>query len=122
MEHLVLVEHGLRGRIEKRLTEPPDPEKYPFTSGTEGAIPVNVPERIPRMVAPRSVTPQGQWSTDQLFGNFQEARERTIVFAREIRLNLHDYLSKHPRLGEMDCYQLLIFISSHSERHARQID
>jgi hypothetical protein len=53
---------------------------------------------------------------------FEKARERTVRFTAETDADLRKYFAPHQAFGDLDCYQWLIVMSLHGERHARQIE
>jgi len=122
IEHITTVETRTLSRIERKLTEPPEPEKRHLTVGKDQLIPAVIPLRATRVQAPEPVRPVGRWKTPELLSQFREARERTIYFVNGSSHNLRDHIFAHVAMGEIDCYQWLLFLGSHSERHARQIE
>jgi hypothetical protein len=45
-----------------------------------------------------------------------------LRFAAVTHGDLRSYFFEHPQFGELDCYQWLLFVGAHSERHARQAE
>lgn len=124
VEHVTLVEHRLFGLIGKRLEGPPEngSEKRP-NHPQDDAVANAVPDRSVRRQAPEPARPTGRWSdTNELLAEFEKARERTVRFAEATDADLRNYYAPHQAFGDLDCYQWLIVMSLHGERHARQIE
>jgi hypothetical protein len=122
LEHLAIVEQRVLGRVRQKLTEPPEPEKRELTAGKDELISAMIPARARRAVAPEPARPTGSAEPGELLPRFCDARESTIDFARSADGSLRDHVFAHMALGEIDCYQWLLFLSQHGERHARQIE
>jgi uncharacterized damage-inducible protein DinB len=123
MEHVVRVENRLTGLVEKKLEEAPEPDKKHTAAGKDEVIARQVPDRTNRFQAPEPARPTGQWpDTNELLAQFSATRVRTRRFAAETEADLRSHFMPHPVFGEMDCYQWLLAVSLHGERHARQIE
>jgi hypothetical protein len=112
----------------KKLEGPPEPRKQDsahdgLIRGKDEAIAKMVPDRTTRREAPEPVRPIGQWpDTRELLAEFQKTRARTAQFVADTEADLRSYSLPHPAFGELDCYQWLIVLGLHGERHARQIE
>jgi hypothetical protein len=124
VEHVTLVEHRLFGLIGKRLERPAESgsEERP-NHPEDDAVAAAVPDRSVRRQAPEPARPTGRWpDTNELLAEFEKARERTVRFTAATDADLRNYSAPHPAFGNLDCYQWLIVMSLHGERHARQIE
>jgi DinB superfamily len=124
VEHVTLVEHRLFGLIGKRLEGSPETgnEERP-NHPEDDAVASAVPDRSTRRQAPEPARPTGRWSdTNELLAEFEKARERTVRFTEATDADLRNYFAPHPAFGDLDCYQWLIVMSLHGERHALQIE
>ncbi len=79
-----------------------------------------VVDRDERMKGPERLMPTGRWSDDELFGEFEAARKRTADFAATTDASLRQSGFPHPAFGPLDCYQWLLLIAAHGERHRRR--
>jgi len=122
IEHMTIVERRILSRVEQKLSEPPEPEKKPLAAGKDQKIPTIIPNRATRVNAPEPVRPTGAWNPSDLPPHFSETRRRTMEFARAADQRLREHVFPHIALGEIDCYQWLLFTVHHGERHARQIE
>ena len=120
VEHLTVVERNILKGIERMLEKPPAPN--PETQGKDRIILENVPVRKTRVKGPDPVMPNGRWPDfDESLGQFDAARRRTISFAEATEADLRGWAFNHPFLGPLDCYQWLLFLATHCERHVGQM-
>ncbi len=123
IEHVTLVETVVVNSIEQQLAATPTPEKAAAARGKEKLILRAVPERGTRVKAPARATPTGRWPHfDQLVDEFEKARERSVQFAVGTQADLRGHFFPHFAFGDLDCYQWLVFLGPHCERHVRQIE
>jgi uncharacterized damage-inducible protein DinB len=124
LEHVTRVELRVLGLIGKRLEEPPVGEIPPAIREKDSILMQAIPDRTERRQAPEMARPDGQWSSGsgQLLAEFEKARARSAEFVRETKVDLRSYTYPHGAFGEIDCYQWLLLLGLHSERHARQIE
>jgi len=122
LEHVMRVENRIFGLIGKKLEEPPEPDKQDPTHAKDALVAKSIPDRAFRREAPTAVRPTGEWEdSSQLLAEFGKTRERTIEFAALTQSDLRSRFLPHAAFGELDCYQWLLALSLHGERHARQI-
>jgi len=121
IEHLTVVENFTVQRIQQLLEQPPAGQ--PDTNGKDQMILDRVPARATRVKGPEAVMPSGRWPDfEELLGQFEATRQRTIGFAEATLADLRAYAFQHPFLGPLDCYQWLLFLATHCERHVRQME
>jgi hypothetical protein len=72
--------------------------------------------------APEMFKPSGKWkSREELVEEFKARRDRNIRWLWETRDNLRGTLVKSG-FGNVDAYQMLLFVPAHTERHLKQVD
>ncbi len=121
VEHVTIVEKAVLTKIQSMLLSPPQPE--PTAATPDDAILRCVSNRSPRCAAPVEMMPRRRWTdVGALLRQFEAARERSLRFVAVTQSDLRAHFFPHPELGELDCYQWLLFLGAHSERHARQAD
>jgi len=118
VEHLVIVERHLVGAIEKLVQGLPDASKRSGMSDAEMFVLVATPVR--RIEAPASAFPKSRWPPEELSGEFEAARQRTREFAAATDADLRSHCMPHPTLGDLDCYQWLLLVGAHCQRHCAQ--
>jgi len=123
LEHLILVENRRIGEgIPAALQQPVDSARRSAYEGRDDELVRLVAGRAQRVQAPEPVRPVGRWPHDRLIPEFEAARKRSTDLVATTRANLRQYLSTHPLFGDLDCYQWLLLIAAHSDRHRTQIE
>lgn len=123
LEHVTAVEERVLGLIHKQLEGPGDPERRALTEGKEDVIRRSMPNRSNKIVAPEPVRPSGRWPEPaELVARYTATRERTVAFVKETTADLRGRGWSHIAFGELDCYQWLVAISHHGDRHAAQME
>ncbi|HMD48410.1 MAG TPA: DinB family protein [Bryobacteraceae bacterium] len=121
VEHVAIVEKAVLNKIQAIVLSPPQPE--PAAGTPDDAILSSVPNRSPHCTSPVEALPRRRWTDlGALLRQFEAARERSLRFAAVTQSDLRAYFFLHPQYGELDCYQWLLYLGAHSERHARQAD
>lgn len=117
-EHVVLAENGMfriLGMAKPDETAAENREK-------EAALGKMIVNRAKPVPSPDRVKPAGRFPTlADALAQFDEARQRTIVFARETEHDLFGITAQHPFFGAVNGYELLIIMAGHARRHAAQI-
>jgi uncharacterized damage-inducible protein DinB len=117
VEHVAFVEGRILKGIEKAL------EKEPASTGLfmdDETFVERIVECWDPAKAPEAVAPSERWPLEQLLPEFRAARNRSIEFAKTTNAHLRQHSYPHPFFGPLDCYQWLLVIPSHGERHRRQ--
>ena len=79
-------------------------------------------DRSTRVAAPDRVRPEGGWTRPAALAALAESRAALrAAFAAADGLALGSIRSAHPRLGEIDLYQWIMFIGQHEARHTMQV-
>lgn len=120
VEHITTVEGRVLALIQMTLSQGPAGSKRSAFEGKEDEMVRNVAGRITRFQAPDFLLPHGQWPDEQLLKEFEAARQKTREFASSTDAELRKHFYAHPVLGELDCYQWLLLIAAHCDRHRAQ--
>ncbi|HTX14651.1 MAG TPA: DinB family protein [Candidatus Baltobacteraceae bacterium] len=119
IEHIIVVENSVFGLIQKAIEQPPEAAK----SGSEDdAIVATVVDRTQRAKGPEALMPASRWSQDGLLPEFRQVRGRSLDFAGSTSADLRALVVPHRRFGHLDCYQWLLLIAAHGERHRAQAE
>jgi uncharacterized damage-inducible protein DinB len=119
LEHLIVVENSVFGLIQKAIEQPPERAK----SGTgDDAIVAKGMDRTERVKGPEAMMPAARWPQSELLKEFESARKRTSDLAASTDADLRQLVVPHRRFGALDCYQWLLLVSAHSERHRAQAE
>lgn len=123
IEHIAVVENSVLKGIQKVLESPPEPHRKSEVAGKDEVVLEKVPAREQRVKGPEQVMPNGRWRNfEELLRQFEATRERSVRFTAVTQADLRSYFFPHPFLGLLDCYQWLLFIGAHCERHVRQME
>jgi len=123
VEHVTVVEHFVLQSIQQALAGTPDDAKKESVLGKDQAVLELVPSRGRRVKGPTEVMPTQRWPVfEDLLGHFEATRARSANFATETQADLRSHFFPHPFLGDLDCYQWLLFVGTHCERHVRQLE
>lgn len=123
-EHLALSESGLlamiRGQI---LASAATPEAAAAARGRDGMVVAAMRDRSQRSKTFPFLEPDSVAASPAAFiGGFLDKRTATIRFVREATEPLHHHFAPLGPLGELDAYQWLLLLASHTERHVAQIE
>ena len=122
VEHVTRVENRVIGFIGEKVEGSPM-EVPASVREKDAALMKVVPDRTERRQAPETARPEGKWTdAGQLLAEFEKTRAKSAQFAVETRADLRSYTQHHGAFGELDCYQWLLLLGLHAERHARQIE
>ena len=121
VEHVSIVENAILKKIQALVAEPPQTQAE--AGVPDDTVLSRVPSRSTRRISPPEALPRRRW-TDfaALLRQFEAARERSLRFVAVTQADLRGHSFAHPHLGELDCYQWLLFLGAHAERHARQAE
>jgi len=116
LEHLLVVQGR---RVVDGIV---DPAKRSAFEGRDEELVQLVAGRAQRAQAPEPVRPTGRWPHDRLIPEFEAVRKRSADLAATTNPDLRKYFSAHPLFGDLDCYQWLLLVAAHSDRHRAQIE
>jgi len=116
-EHVALAEKGMLAALMNGTPSQAAPDL-----GKDAAIASVLPDRTKKQQAPERSRPTGQASLDVAAADFEAGRTRTIGYVEQTAIDLRQVSVKHPLLGTLDGYQLLLVMVLHPERHILQID
>jgi hypothetical protein len=120
VEHLALTEDFLMGMIKDKVMKSPVSREPRELRAMEDKILGVVADRTFTAKAPEPVTPTGKFGSPQkALEALIERRARTIEYLKNTP-DLRAHVADSP-LGKADGYQMLLFISAHTERHTKQL-
>jgi len=123
VEHIILVEDLVFRNMQAVLRSAPQPEKQAEVRPKDRAVLEKVPLRERRVMGPAAVHPKNRWPDfEELLRQFEITRDRSVSFATATEADLRSHFFPHPILGDLDCYQWLLFMGTHAERHVRQLE
>jgi len=97
-------------------------DRVEATAERDGFVRRFIRDRSRRDEAPERIRPKRRWSTlAETIRVFEERRAANLHFARTTKEDLRSRFYPHPFAGTIDCYQWLLSLAAHTERHAAQI-
>jgi len=123
LEHINVAEFGMMRWLENALSDPSKPPHAGDWAGKDGALRNLMTEsRQMRLEAPETIRPTGRWPLGELVPKFESTRQRTRAFVVANNDDLRCRSLPHPKFGSLDCYQWLLLIAHHCDRHRAQIE
>jgi hypothetical protein len=123
IEHLISFELFVARAIAKSINAPAEPDKKSQAPMKEAVVLALADSRSIRFNARKSVRPLGKWpDTTKMIAELRKTRARTLAFATVTEADLRGHFFPHIAFGDLDCYQWLMMLSQHGNRHALQIE
>jgi uncharacterized damage-inducible protein DinB len=120
-EHIVLSEEFLLGTTQKIVASPARPRLATATAEADRKLFESIQDRSRKGTAPEPIVPAGKFATPaDAAREFTARRAKTIAYAKATDDDLRTHSMRGP-VGEMDAYQFLLLLASHSARHTAQI-
>jgi phage pi2 protein 07 len=116
VEHLAIAEPQYWQRVQDSMKQPPNTEKLEVTDA--GILWYGI-DRTNRSRTGEARVPSGKWPTvRESLAEFRKLRATMLDYAKTTK---DDLRSRKLLEGNMDVYQWLLMISTHSQRHILQI-
>jgi uncharacterized damage-inducible protein DinB len=121
-EHIALSEDSIFELLKQTLKSPAAPEKAAAVRGKDEMILRMLPDRSVKAKAPEFLQPKHRWpDPEALIAHFKQSRDRNIAYIQTTEDDLRSHFMEHPVFKTIDAYQVMLFLSGHSERHTEQI-
>ena len=119
--HLTLAEAGFWRMLETSMSKPATPEQRSEIKISDDDLLKVIAD--PTFKAAKPFQPgKDEWkSMDEAVTAFKSSRSQHLKYAKTTTEDLRNHLIQLP-LGPADCYQFIIFISGHCNRHTQQIN
>lgn len=123
VKHLASVEQTIMGMIEDALKKPANPEKRADIKVTDEQMVKNYEDRSNKVKTLPSLEPQNNsfTSTSEALASIKQNREKAISFVNSTKEDLRNHVIEYP-FGSYDCYQSILILGSHMNRHIQQIE
>lgn len=123
IEHIALAENLIWQWEQGVISQPAAPEKAAEVKVTDEQLIKGMTDRSHTFKAPEVLQPVGKFpSSDAAIKAFVNRRDSTINYISTTQDDLKNHFAQHPAVGTINAYQLLLFLSGHSERHTLQIE
>ena len=122
--HLTMAEASLRQWVESALKAPANPEKRSEIKMSDDQVIAGLSSRENKVKTYDFLEPRnGKWANaDEAMITLEKDRTSLIDFVKNTDKDLRNHVAMETPLGPLDTYQLVLFISSHTTRHMKQID
>ena len=122
MKHIAATETGLWQLTEGTLKQTANPEKRADIKMTDEEVMKNIEDRSHKFKAPPPLEPQNTSfkSLDEAVNAFKESRGKLIDYIKNTDADLRNHVAILP-VGSFDCYQMILFMGAHSNRHMQQM-
>lgn len=122
--HIALSETNLWQWVDGTLKAPANPDKRADIKMTDEQVIAGVSSRSTKAKTFEALEPQtAKWAnTDEALAAFQEGRSKLINYVKNTSDDLRNHVATESPLGAIDGYQLILLISSHTNRHVQQIN
>jgi len=123
MYHIAGAEKLLWTLFENTMKSPANPEKRVEIKFTDEQVVTMIEDRNSKFQAPEPIQPKntGFNSLDEAVIDFKKNRGEHIKYLKNSTEDLRNHVVQLP-FGYADCYQLLLFIAAHSNRHTQQMN
>lgn len=122
-EHIAVSEQTIFALVKKMMNAPAAPEALAkVNKGNDEKVLTAVVDRSQKFQAPEMLQPKRRFANkDELVSQFKKDRDATIEYVQTTQDALRAHAGPHPALQMLDCYQWILLISAHSERHTLQL-
>ncbi len=120
-EHIAISEENIFGLLEKALQTPADPSKRSEVKMSDAQIMKILVDRSNKVKTRKPFEPTGRFGSHKATVKaFKAKRKGNIKFVKKTKEDLRNHYTQLP-FGTVDGYQILLFMSAHTERHISQI-
>jgi hypothetical protein len=120
-EHLILAEDFIFGASQQILKTPAVPRPENSNTEFDHKLVAGVGDRSNKATAPEPITPSGKFATPaDAVREFTARRDKTIAYVKATDDELRVHVGPSP-LGQIDSYQFLLLLASHTGRHTLQM-
>ncbi len=121
-EHIAISETSIFGMLQGALKTPADPSRRAEVKMSDEQILKMTADRTNKVKTSKEFEPSGKFgSFEGTVSAFKKARKSNMQYVATTEDDLRNHYAETP-LGIMDAYQILLFMSAHSERHVLQIE
>ena len=123
MYHIAGAEKLLWTMFEGTMKAPANPEKRSEIKVTDEQVVKMIEDRTTKAQAPEPIQPKntGFNSLTEAVEDFKNSRGDHIKYLKNSTEDLRNHVVQMP-FGYIDCYQFLLFMAAHSNRHTQQMN
>ena len=123
IKHIAATEAALWQMTEGFIKQAANPEKRADIKWSDEEVKKNVEDRTKKNKTFPQFEPQNiSFKTaEEALASFKENRAKLIEYVNTTKEDLRNHVAALP-FGSYDCYQMILFIGAHSNRHMQQIN
>ncbi|MFD1095556.1 DinB family protein [Salegentibacter chungangensis] len=121
-EHLAIAENAISGMVQQSLQAPVDEASPKEASVTDEQILQIIRDRSKKVKTQEPLEPKDKFgSFEESLEAFKQKRQENIDYVKTTDDDLREHFTKLP-FGSVDAYQLILFMSGHTQRHIAQME
>jgi hypothetical protein len=121
-EHIAISENNIFGMVEGVLKDPADASKRSEIKMSDSDLLKMIIDRSSKIKTSEAFVPSGKFgSFDGTIKESTAKRDAHIDFVKNTKEDLRNRVAKFP-FASMDAYQVILFMSGHTQRHTAQIE
>lgn len=122
LKHIAVTEQALWQMTSGTMKQPENPDKRSEIKMTDDQLIAMIENRTKKVQTKDEFKPENTpyKTMDDALASFKSDRGKLIMYVRSTQEDLRDHVATMP-FGMVDCYQLVLFIGAHSNRHAQQM-
>ncbi len=123
LQHIALAENNLWNIADATLKKTPNPREKADIKVKDEDVVTLLATRDKKLQAPESFKPvKASWkTTEETLDAFKDKRMEIIKYAKTSTADMRNHVLQMP-IGNIDAYQMLLYISAHTKRHTLQIE
>ncbi|WP_297795428.1 DinB family protein [uncultured Eudoraea sp.] len=122
VEHLAISENAFDQMLKESLKTPADPSRRAEVKMTDDEVLAMITNRDTKVKTSEPFEPSGKFgSFEETLNAFKTKRVEHIVYMETTEDDLRNHYGQSP-FGTLDAYQLILFMSGHTERHVQQME
>jgi hypothetical protein len=121
-EHIAISENMIFGMLQGTLANEPDPSKRGEVKVSDEGLIAMIEDRSNKVKTSEPFEPSGKYgSFEETVEEFKTKRKEHIEYVKSTQDDLRNRYQQLP-FGTVDAYQILLFMSGHTERHIKQME
>ena len=123
VKHIAITEQALWHMTDSVIQGTPNPEKRSEIKATDEQVVQAIESREKKVKTAPPLEPQNTpyQSLSEALESFKTNRAKLIEYVKSTDDDLRNHVATLPP-GSFDCYQMILFIGAHSNRHTQQIE
>lgn len=120
--HIAITETAFDNMLQTAMKQPARPEKRSTIKISDAELMQIATDRTHALKAPEALLPaKATWASPaEALEAFRSARSEHVKYIKNTTEDLRNHVTELA-LGPVDCYQLILFMTGHSNRHLQQI-